>query len=515
MKHLFRSIALWVLLAVRLSAGEAPGVAVTAGKGSYAVVVSAATHGQAEWKAVVDALAAKHQATVIVHPKSVWEAKEALATAFPRHGPSASAARLPPASGQGCPYHHRRRAPSRRHRQLSAPARAHEVREGQVLPGPLQGHPDPVSTLLLLLSISSPLAGPDPVSLAPAAYRPAVAKALAAAGANVAELAGVLTSVKPEQREAAAFLIANMPPRDLTSLSKAYLVEHIELAFRAREELPWGRALPDELFLNYVVPYASINERRDRWRADFLERFLPVAKACKTPTEAVLRLNNEMFPALGVKYHARKRPKPDQSPYESIEAGYASCSGLSVLLIDACRAVAIPARFVGTPLWIDRKGNHSWVEVWDRQWMFVGAAEPGPLDKTWFVGKARQADPTKAEHRIYATSFERTKTWFPLVWDTKIKYVRADDVTAFYTARQTVTFQVVDRVGGKPVQADVTLRLGGRLVAKDTVEKPVAFVLAGGVTYDAEIAPSDGSPAVKRQVPVGDQDGQTIVLPLK
>ena len=372
-----------------------------------------------------------------------------------------------------------------------------------------------MSTLLLLLSISSPLAGPDPVSLAPEAYRPAVTKALAAAGDNRAELAGVLTSVKPEQREAAAFLIANMPRRDLTSLSKAYLVEHVELAFRAREELPWGRALPDELFLNHVLPYASINERRDRWRADFLKRFLPVAKACKTPTEAVLRLNKNAFAALGVKYHARKRPKPDQSPYESIEAGYASCSGLSVLLIDACRAVAIPARFVGTPLWIDRKGNHSWVEVWDRQWRFVGAAEPGPLDKAWFVGKARQADPTKVEHRIYAASFERTKTWFPLVWDTKIKYVRADDVTAFYTARRQVAFQVVDRPGGTPVRADVTLRLGGRIVAKDTVEKPVAFVLAGGVTYDAEIASADGSPAVKRQVAVGDQDGQTIALPLK
>jgi len=145
----------------------------------------------------------------------------------------------------------------------------------------------------------------------------------------------------------------------------------------------------------------------------------------------------------------------------------------------------------------------------------VGAAEPGPFDKPWFVGIAGKADPAKVEHRIYAASFARTETWFPLVWDLKIKYVTADDVTAFYTARRTVTLQVVDCAGGKPVRAEVTLRLGGRLVAKDTAEKPVAFVLAGGATYDAEIAPADGSPAVKRPVTVGDADGQTIALPLK
>ena len=372
-----------------------------------------------------------------------------------------------------------------------------------------------MSTLLLLLSISSPLAGPDPVSLAPEAYRPAVTKALAAAGDNRAELAGVLTSVKPEQREAAAFLIANMPRRDLTSLSKAYLVEHVELAFRAREELPWGRALPDELFLNHVLPYASINERRDRWRPDFHKRFLPVVKGCKTPGEAAQKLNATIFKALGVQYHATKRPKPDQSPNESIEAGYASCSGLSILLIDACRAVCVPARFVGTPLWVNRKGNHSWVEVWDGCWRFVGAAEPGPFDKTWFVGIAGKADPAKVEHRIYAASFARTATWFPLVWDLKIKYVTADDVTAFYTMRRPVTFQVTDAPGGQPVRARLTLRLAGRIVADAVVGEPVAFFLAGSRAYDAEIGPLDGSPCVTRKVAVAEDGDQTIVLPLR
>jgi hypothetical protein len=37
--------------------------------------------------------------------------------------------------------------------------------------------------------------------------------------------------------------------------------------------------------------------------------------------------------------------------------GLASCSGLSILLAGACRAVGVPARIVGTPMWSNGHGN--------------------------------------------------------------------------------------------------------------------------------------------------------------
>ena len=75
------------------------------------------------------------------------------------------------------------------------------------------------------------------------------------------------------------------------------------------------------------------------------------------------------------------------------------------------------------------------MEVWDDgTWHHVGAAEPGPLDRTWFDGKASKADPSRPEHRIYASSWARTGVLFPLVWDPSIEYVHAVDVTSRYTA---------------------------------------------------------------------------------
>jgi zinc protease len=53
--------------------------------GSYSVVVSKATHDDPQWKAVVDALVAKHGAKVVVFEKSVAEALPDLRRQFPRY----------------------------------------------------------------------------------------------------------------------------------------------------------------------------------------------------------------------------------------------------------------------------------------------------------------------------------------------------------------------------------------------------------------------------------------------
>lgn len=360
-------------------------------------------------------------------------------------------------------------------------------------------------------STNYPPAGPLAQSLATERRRD-VAIALQKADNNRCEILTALRAVKPEHREAMAFLVANMPERDLTTLRREFLVENVELAYKAREEVPWGKEIPDEVFLNDVLPYANVNERRDNWRKDLHDRFIARAKECRTPGEAALRLNKEVLQALAVKYHPTKRPKSDQSPYESTEAGFASCTGLSVLLADACRAVAIPARLVGTPAWTNAKGNHTWVEVWDRQWRFIGAGEAGPLDQTWFVGHTSQANPHKAEHCIYAASFCKTTTPFPLVWDPTVRYVSAVDVTRFYTSRRKVTINLLTRTARKPTIARLVLRLKGQIVGQDMVEGAAEFWLAGGCTYETEVTSPGSSTVVRSRVALLDEDNQSITL---
>ena len=274
-------------------------------------------------------------------------------------------------------------------------------------------------------------------------------QALGRAKDNRKELEKALTDVPKDQRKGMAFLIENMPDSDLTALKAEFLLTNVDLAYKARKELPWGKAVPEELFLNDVLPYANVDEKRDAWRKEFYDLCVPMVRDCKTPTEAVQKLNAELFKKLKLGY-STQRKAPNQSPKESIEQGKASCTGLSIVLSDAARAVGIPARLVGTPLWADKRGNHTWVEIWDNGWHFTGACEPDPsgLDRGWFVGAAAQAKKDVPLHAIYATSFKKSKQHFPLVWATSNKDVPAENVTDRYAkpAKKADTFRLQVKV---------------------------------------------------------------------
>jgi len=233
----------------------------------------------------------------------------------------------------------------------------------------------------------------------------------------------------PREQEALVFLTDNMPESDRLALKNDFLLEDVRLAYQAMSEVPWGKDIPQEIFLNDILPYASLNERWDNWREDFHRRFIAIARKSKTIDQAVLALNKYVFAALRVRYSATKRPKPDQSPYESTQAHYASCTGLALLLTDALRSVGIPARIAAIAMWPDGSGNHTWVEIWDGQWHYVGASEPTPLDHAWFTSKASMTD---AKHPIYATSFKRTHLSFPMDWAPDNHFVSAVDVTEYY-----------------------------------------------------------------------------------
>ena len=292
--------------------------------------------------------------------------------------------------------------------------------------------------------------------------------ALANAGENRSELEKALAQVPDEQRAGLYFLLVNMPSSDLSSLKADFLLENLSLAYTVRRESAWGKSLPEEVFLNDVLPYANINERRDSWRKEFHERFWPIVKDVKTPGLAGARLNQVIFKELNVKYSTKRR-RADQGPQESMQSGLASCTGLSILLIDACRACGVPARFVGTPLWTDKSGNHSWVEIWDDGWHFTGAAEANgdDLDKAWFADRATTAQLDAPEHSIYAVSFRKTPLNFPMVWERSNKEVFAINVTQRYLKIDSAVPEGFVQLRFKTLGASGPDRCQANLVVRD------------------------------------------------
>lgn len=308
--------------------------------------------------------------------------------------------------------------------------------------------------LLVALWMAVPLAASDAGPAEP--WPDAVEKQLVKAADNRPELEKALNGVPKDERQGMQFLIENMPDADLKSLKAGFLLANHELAYRARREVPWGKNIPEDLFLNNVLPYANVDEERDPWRKEFFELCLPIVKSCRTPGEAAQKLNTELFRILKVKY-APQRRSPNLSPKESIAQGNASCTGLSIVLSDACRSVCVPSRLVGTPNWFDKRGNHTWVEIWDRDWHFTGACEADPkgLDRGWFVGDAAKAQRDVPEHAIYATSFKKTDQHYPLVWARKNTSIPGENVTDRY-AKKEVAKPITVRVSIRVVDANKT-----------------------------------------------------------
>lgn len=291
-----------------------------------------------------------------------------------------------------------------------------------------------IKSVLVLLAFGLSACSSGRYAGVPKEYHALIDRTIATAGDNAKELKKALKEVPRNEREGMAFLISYMPERDAKSLSADFLLENVQYAYKARAEFPWAKEVPDSVFLNEVVAYANLNENRESWRKDFYERFKKYVAPCKTMREAIDSVNKNVRDELLVDYNT-KREKPDQAPYESMRQHMASCSGLSILLTDAFRAVGIPSRVAGTPAWHDDRGNHNWNEVWiDGQWRFTEYYPSDDLDQSWFLtdaGKAIKEDVRKA---IYAASFKPTGCYFPLVWDENIRYVHAENVTDRYTS---------------------------------------------------------------------------------
>lgn len=209
------------------------------------------------------------------------------------------------------------------------------------------------------------------------------------AGENASEIKKFLHSVKKDRLSAAAFLVANMPPSALASLTSEDLLSEFRLAYRAREEFPWGKKLPERIFLHFVLPNFVAQEPFERYREYLYPLLKKTLKGCRTAEEAALELNRWC----GKRFTYRPTQARDQGVFESLKRGYGRCEEMMILYIAAARTVSLPARVAATPLWSTCDSNHAWVEVFcNGKWYYLGACEPADsLNTAWFTNTAKRA----------------------------------------------------------------------------------------------------------------------------
>ena len=246
------------------------------------------------------------------------------------------------------------------------------------------------------------------------------------------------------RREAVKFLLAYMPLSDLAVYEPGFLLANVDAALKARSEMPWGSAVPADLFLHFVLPPRVNNENPDSFRLSYYDELRNRIDGLSAE-EAALEINHWC--------HEKVSYQPSDirtsSPMATILSARGRCGEELTFTVAALRTAGLPARQVYTPRWAHSDDNHAWVEVWiNGQWHYMGACEPEPVtDRGWFTEPARRA------MLVHTRAFGRYSGDEPVV--KREKLFSEINTLGRYSVTKSIEVTVVDTAGVLVPQADV------------------------------------------------------------
>ena len=248
-----------------------------------------------------------------------------------------------------------------------------------------------------------------------------------------------LDTLSRMEREAMEFLYAYMPLSDLADYEPEFYLQQVRYAFKAREEMAWGKEVPEDVFRHFVLVYRVNNENLDTARMVFYRELKERVKGM-TMEEAALEVNHWCHEHVAY----RAADARTSAPLATLRTSLGRCGEESTFTVTALRAIGIPARQCYTPRWAHCDDNHAWVEVYvDGEWKFLGACEPDPrLNMGWF------SVPSTRCMMVHSKAFGKYKGDEEVVKRTSL-YSELNLLSHYApTRRVTVTVQDAD---GKPL----------------------------------------------------------------
>ena len=256
-----------------------------------------------------------------------------------------------------------------------------------------------------------------------------------------------LDTLSRMEREAMEFLYAYMPLSDLADYEPEFYLQQVRYAFKAREEMAWGKEVPEDVFRHFVLVYRVNNENLDTARMVFYRELKERVKGM-TIEEAALEVNHWCHEHVAY----RASDSRTSAPLATMRTSLGRCGEESTFTVTALRSVGIPARQCYTPRWAHCDDNHAWVEVYvDGEWKFLGACEPDPrLNMGWF------SVPSTRCMMVHSKAFGKYKGDEEVVKRTAL-YSELN-LLSHYAPTRKVTVTVQDE-NGFPVKAQVKFKL--------------------------------------------------------
>ena len=175
---------------------------------------------------------------------------------------------------------------------------------------------------------------------------------------------------------------------DLAQASYETLLSYVDHGLFLRENSPFCKDIPEDIFLHYVFYPRINNEEIVNCRPFFYQQVWDRIEGL-SPMAAAMAVN--FWCACQMTYESTDDRTID--PLTAFRCGLGRCGEESTFAVAVLRAAGIPARQIYAPWWSQCDDNHAWVEVYvEGQWRFFGACEPEPVpDRGWFTSAASRA----------------------------------------------------------------------------------------------------------------------------
>lgn len=141
------------------------------------------------------------------------------------------------------------------------------------------------------------------------------------------------------EKEGLEFLYAYMPLSDLSMKDGNYYLAQVKSALEARSFFNWGKSVPEDIFLHFVLPYRVNNEYTDTARQVFLAELKTRIKDMPM-AEAALEVNHWCHEKVIYKGTDIRT----SGPLTTVRTAFGRCGEESTFTVAAMRSVGIPAR---------------------------------------------------------------------------------------------------------------------------------------------------------------------------
>lgn len=156
---------------------------------------------------------------------------------------------------------------------------------------------------------------------------------------------------------------ASTPHEDKDLITTAEIAQEIKQALKLRERYTWAKKVPDEIYINYVMPYKIDHELPHNWKTFFYEKQQQMLDSLERTDDNTVENAAQLIADNIYSWYYYDEGHIPRSQYPTLSeilfSGKGDCFRISRLFVYAMRAAGIPAAVDDVPYWGSKNGSHS------------------------------------------------------------------------------------------------------------------------------------------------------------